>query len=449
MITGLSLPGRVGLILVVAFFAVMVTAMAVVYVTTDVGRTAQVPTPERLSALARLIERAGPDERDTLLAAVNAPGLAVSVLPVPLTRTTMPDLWPFEAATLATYADLVVERHVVVTPLEIDNRPRHLFASAFNEIEFRLALDTDETLVVQSQSPFTVSLAGLPVGFGAGVIGMIIALVTLILLHREFRPLTRLAAALEAVDPTTGPVELPPIRARSPEIRALVAAFQRLQARLATLIHARMALVGGIQHDVRTFATRLRLRIDKIADPTDRARAEADINDMIALLDDALVASRAGASELDEELVDLAALVAAEVADRAAATLAPGAGACEATVLGDRLALRRIVANLVDNAIRYGHRARLDLGIRAGEIVLTVDDEGPGIPPADRALLLEPFTRTEASRARRTGGAGLGLAVVRSLAEAHGGSVAITDAPGGGARLTVTLPRFALGLAEA
>ncbi|MEO0681909.1 MAG: ATP-binding protein, partial [Pseudomonadota bacterium] len=105
-------------------------------------------------------------------------------------------------------------------------------------------------------------------------------------------------------------------------------------------------------------------------------------------------------------------------------------------------ALRRIVANLADNAVRYGRAAHLGLTTEGAEAVLTVDDEGPGIPPERRALLLEPFTRGEGSRARRTGGAGLGLAVVRSLAEAHGGIVHLGDAPGGGARVTVRLPLF-------
>ena len=100
------------------------------------------------------------------------------------------------------------------------------------------------------------------------------------------------------------------------------------------------------------------------------------------------------------------------------------------------------MANLVDNALRYGGAARLSLTTEAGEAVLTVDDDGPGVPPDQRDLLLEPFTRADASRARRTGGAGLGLAVVRSLAAAHGGSVAIGDAPSVGARMTVRLPLF-------
>jgi signal transduction histidine kinase len=97
---------------------------------------------------------------------------------------------------------------------------------------------------------------------------------------------------------------------------------------------------------------------------------------------------------------------------------------------------------LVDNALKYGNVAHARVTAAEHFVILTVDDEGAGIPPERRDAMLEPFVRLEASRNRRTGGAGLGLAVVRSLVEAHRGSVTISEAPSGGARLTVRLPAF-------
>lgn len=239
---------------------------------------------------------------------------------------------------------------------------------------------------------------------------------------------------------------LPETRSAAPEIRALIAAFNRLQARLAQLLRSRMAMLGGISHDVRTFATRLRLRVDHIPEKTDRERAVADIDDMIRLLDDALLASRAGAGELTEELVEFRQVVRDEVDDRSAEHapihLQSVANIEEAIVLGDRVALRRVVANLIDNALQYGRAAHVLVDASDQSVRLTVDDEGPGIPAEQREALLEPFVRLETSRNRRTGGAGLGLAVVRSLVEAHGGVINIGDAPTGGARFTVSLPLF-------
>ncbi|MEM6973230.1 MAG: ATP-binding protein [Pseudomonadota bacterium] len=457
MTGGLSLSWRVGLIAMVGLMAGWLAVVAAGYIGRGAGEPAALASPLRLAAIAEVIDAAEPGERQRMMEAIRTPHLAIWVEPEPLTVTALPELTSFDAARIEAYREALAGRPLVITPRQSDRLPGRMMASALSAVEFRIGLTGGETLVVTSQSPFIVAPTGLPVGFGAGLIGVLVALITLIALHREFRPLQQLAASVDRVDPGLAMQTLPTIRARSPEVRALVTAFARLQGRLDTLIRARLALVGGIQHDLRTFATRLRLRVEQIPHAGDRARADADIADMIALMDDALLASRAGVGELDTALIDLIPLVAGEIADRRTMgapvellTLAPtssaaGSAATVANVLGDRLALHRILANLVDNALAYGQRAEVSLIPSADEIVLTVDDTGPGIPVDQRALLLEPFTRAEGSRARATGGSGLGLAVVRSLAEAHGGSVAIDDAPGGGARLAVTLPLFRPG----
>jgi signal transduction histidine kinase len=113
-----------------------------------------------------------------------------------------------------------------------------------------------------------------------------------------------------------------------------------------------------------------------------------------------------------------------------------------AVVLGDRLALRRIFANIIDNALAYGHAAHVRIATKDGAFLVSIDDEGPGIPADQRQTVLEPFHRLEKSRNRATGGAGLGLAVVRSLVEAHGGTIEIAATPGGGTRVNVALPVF-------
>ena len=146
------------------------------------------------------------------------------------------------------------------------------------------------------------------------------------------------------------------------------------------------------------------------------------------------------------KLIIFAEIIRAEIADRQRAGLPVDLSveddAKDATLLGDRLALRRIIANLIDNALNYGHSAHVTLTANEIALLMTVDDEGPGVPSDQRDLLLEPFVRLEPSRARQSGGAGLGLAIVRTLVEAHGGSVAIADAPQTGARLIVELPLF-------
>ncbi|MBV9566165.1 MAG: HAMP domain-containing protein, partial [Bradyrhizobium sp.] len=303
--------------------------------------------------------------------------------------------------------------------------------------------------VIDTYTRLPITPLGLPVGFGAGLFGTIIALLALLVMQRETRPLARLAAAVDRVDLSADPPPLDPARRSAPEIRAVIAAFNRLQGRLSEMLRARMTLIGGIAHDVRTFATRLRLRVEQIPEPAERQRAIADIDAMIRLLDDALLSARTGAGGLAQEMVELAALVSSDVQDRHAqgdaVDVVTEEGAWQAIVLGDRLALRRVLANIVDNALKYGGAAHVRTALRPQAIVVSVDDEGPGIPERSRQAILEPFNRLEASRSRATGGAGLGLAVVRSLVEAHGGTIELTAAPGGGTRVNVALPLFKAG----
>ncbi|MET0192296.1 MAG: ATP-binding protein, partial [Hyphomicrobiaceae bacterium] len=126
----------------------------------------------------------------------------------------------------------------------------------------------------------------------------------------------------------------------------------------------------------------------------------------------------------------------------AAVSLRMSAGAAKAQILGDTLAVRRLIANLTDNAITYGREAAIGADVADDELVLTIDDKGPGISPDQRERVLQPFVRLEESRNRNTGGAGLGLAIAQKAAEAHGGTLSLDAAPGGGTRVNVRLPLF-------
>jgi signal transduction histidine kinase len=441
----LAWPGRIMSILVVGVLVILLIIMSLVFQSLRIDERTSAPSPDRLLAIATLLESTPPMERPTILAAIRNHEISARVVDDALPPD-LPQLWPSGSAELADYQKAMEGR--ALTAFRLEGQP--LFDGGFGKqrlaTEVRVALTTGEVLIVTTSSILATGVAGVPIGYLGAILGLLVALGVLIFLHREFRPLAQLAQAVELIDPNDDTITLPTIRARSQELRTLVSAFGRLKARIDTLVEARFALLGGIQHDVRSFATRLRFRIEGIADETERAKAEADIADLILLLDDALLVGRSGVHKLDQELVMFAELVSNEVAERhsvgsdIALDMKPGSE--EVQVLGDRLALRRILTNLVDNALRYGKSAKLELGENADQVTLMVDDEGPGIPASKRKLLLEPFTRMEQSRARHTGGAGLGLAIVRQLVEAHGGEIAISGAPSGGARVVVSLPCF-------
>lgn len=416
------------------------------------------PTPERLSALVTLLSRTEPSARDMVLAAAGGPQLALSLHPAAQTDATA-DAPAGEGRDVTARADLAAYRQALgpdLISIRIadlpDNRPRLLkvFRRDPLPLSFDIRLPDGTTLTAEGRMPPGLTLYGLPVGLGAGLLGTVLALVVLVLVQREIRPLVTLARAADRMDPGGPPVPLPSTAGRNPDVRRLILAFGRLQDRLQALMKTRLALISGVQHDVRSFATRLRLRVEAIPEARDRDRAIRDIEDMIQLLDDALLSARSAQGSLDEELIDLVEFLKGDVGDMQRSglpvTLLPLPSG-EVTVLADRLALRRMVGNLVDNAVKYGERAEVGLSVDGACAVIAVTDEGPGMEPGRSLELMEPFARGEPSRARQTGGAGLGLSIVRTLVEAHGGSVTIDNPHSGSGRGTIAclrLPVFAV-----
>lgn len=407
-------------------------------------------SPERLAAITRLLSRTDPGDRAGLVAALSSPSLSFSLTPDETPQT--PALPGGEDITgraeFAPHRADLGESLVSIRIAEGRVLRRLLLrwgGAGFLPLTYILRLEDGSFLIVAGHLAPGFNLFGLPVGLGAGLVGTIMGLLVLLLVQREIRPLLTLARAADRMDPSGPPILLPAVTGRTREVRSLIQAFGRMQDRLQLLLTSRLALISGVQHDVRSFATRLRLRVEAIPEAAERARAVKDIEDMIRLLDNALISARAGSGSLDEELIDLGEWIAGEVDDlrRNGLPVTQGSVPLETIeVLADRLAIKRMLGNLVDNAVKYGSQAEVGLRRTGNEAVLFVRDAGPGIPEEMRALLLEPFTRGEPSRARNTGGAGLGLAIVQTLAHAHGGAIQISEGPGGGAEVRVRLPLF-------
>jgi signal transduction histidine kinase len=161
-------------------------------------------------------------------------------------------------------------------------------------VEIEVGLKTGETLTVATGGLLHLSMLGFPPGFWAGILGFAVAAVTVLVVRREARPLRDLANAVDRMNLAGNADAIADVPRSAPEIRALIAAFNRLSQRIADLLKARMALIGGISHDLRTYATRLRLRAELIADGDERAEAVHDLDDMQRLLDDSLLAIEAG-----------------------------------------------------------------------------------------------------------------------------------------------------------
>lgn len=231
------------------------------------------------------------------------------------------------------------------------------------------------------------------------------------------------------------------------EMREILLAFNQMQTRLARFIDDRTRMLAAISHDFRTPITSLRLRAELLDDEALRLPMVRTLNDMRAMVDETLRFARDDASQEASDDVDLCGLLDEVIADQKSlgrdvrwaedpVTLAPYR--CRP------LALKRAFANLVDNAIRYGDRARVRLSLKDEDAALQVDvdDDGPGIAPEWMDAAFTPFARVQqGTQAQRTGGAGLGLSIARSCLRAHGGDVQfLPQAEGPGGRARVTLP---------
>ncbi len=228
------------------------------------------------------------------------------------------------------------------------------------------------------------------------------------------------------------------------EVRAAIAAFNAMQARIERVMAERSAMLGALSHDLRTPLARLRLRAEFMADPVEQARMLRDLDEMGAMVSQSLEFLRDDARAEPATRLDLAVLlqgIAEEQADLGHAVTFHGPA--HATIRARPLSLKRALANIVENAVKFGSRAEIELLLDGEAAAVAVSDDGPGIPEGLRERVFEPFYRAEASRNRETGGVGLGLSIARTVVRAHGGEIRLADHALGGLVVHVELPMVA------
>ena len=271
---------------------------------------------------------------------------------------------------------------------------------------------------------------------------LVIAAIAFLTARSLTAPLSQLATAADALGRSPGIVETP--RPAIRELAAIHNAFDTMQKRLKRFVSERTQMLGAISHDLRTPLTRLRLQAEFIREGELRDGMLANIDAMRDMLSETLSFAEGEASAGASAPFDLASILIT-LCDEAADTGARAeyGGPDHVTAMGKRTAIRRMFSNLIDNALRYGVAARVTLREDASDWIVTVADDGPGIPPELFDQAFEPFQRLESSRNRETGGAGLGLSIARDIVLAHGGQISLANAsPGsGGLVVSVRLPK--------
>jgi len=277
------------------------------------------------------------------------------------------------------------------------------------------------------------------------LIAIILTPIAYLFARRLAQPIAVFAAAAERLGRDPG---APPLPVKGPtEIAVAARAFNDMQERLARYVSDRTAMVGAIAHDLRTPLTRLRFRAEATPDDL-RCRMVADIAEMEAMISGALAFVRDAGAPAQRTRLELSSLLESLADEMSDTGLDVAVERADRVVLeGDPIALRRLFNNLLDNAVKFGGLARVEVSAKPGFAVVEIKDFGIGLPAAELDRVFEPFYRHETSRSRETGGIGLGLAVVRSISRAHGGDASLANRPDGGLLATVRLPTGAFGRA--
>lgn len=271
-------------------------------------------------------------------------------------------------------------------------------------------------------------------------------LIAILLVRSQTKPLSRFVKAAERIAHSPG---VATVHENGPrEVRAMATAFNDMQARISQLINDRTHALAAVSHDLKTPITRLRFRSEELDDPGLRAAVAADLDEMERMIDQTLSYLKEERGDEEVKPVDVVAILETVTDDAMdAGGEARLEGSATAVIWGRRLALKRAFGNLIGNAVKYGKRADTRVEDREDHIRVTIVDDGPGIPAADRERVLQPFVRLEPSRNSDTGGFGLGLSIAAAVIRGHGGLMELQNGEQTGLVVTVVLPKRETGSA--
>jgi two-component system, OmpR family, osmolarity sensor histidine kinase EnvZ len=381
-----------------------------------------------IAALVDVYEKYPQDKGSEILAtlAEQRLGLEVDILPAePLPRVGPKPFFDILDTALSNEIRLRVRR-----PFWIDTVGRS------NLVEVRIQLDDAVMRIIARRSQTYASNAHIFLVWMVGS-SLILLTVAILFLRNQIKPILALADAAEDFGKGRE-VEFRPRGAR--EVRRAGAAFLDMKRRIARQIEQRTTMLNGVSHDLRTVLTRFRLSLEMIEPSLELDDLKKDVDEMSRMLE-AYLAFVRGAPGETAQPTDIRALLEEFKADaerQGHPTTLALEGDPNVTLRRD--AFRRLLGNLVSNAARYGDDIQISAVHNERYLTVHVDDDGPGIPEANREDVFRPFLRLDEARNQDHAGSGLGLAIARDIARSHGGDIMLDESPLGGLRASVRLP---------
>jgi two-component system osmolarity sensor histidine kinase EnvZ len=304
-------------------------------------------------------------------------------------------------------------------------------------VEIRIQLDNTVMRVFARRNAAYASNSEIFLLWMVGT-SLVLLTVAILFLRNQIKPILRLADAAESFGKGREAPDFRPRGAR--EVRRAAQAFIEMKQRVERTMEQRTTMLAGVSHDLRTILTRFKLEMALIGDSPEVEAMKKDIDEMARMLEAYLAFARGDSAEPSAP-TDMAAFLEelkldAERQGDKAMVVFHG----ESVVTVRPAAFKRCLANLVSNAARYASSIAITGHRDHRWLTVTIDDDGPGIPPGMREEVFKPFLRLDHARNQDEGGTGLGLAIARDIARSHGGDIALGDSPLGGLRATVRIP---------
>ncbi len=331
--------------------------------------------------------------------------------------------------------------HLHVSPANIPEELRPIRARGTDADLIQTIVPIDAHTTLSSVLIRPTPVWPLEIMVAAAVAGLLASAGAAFMARRVVRPLSELTRAAAAVAAGS---DTPHVAEQGPEdVRNAAIAFNAMAANVTKTLESQRHLLSAVGHDLRTPLTAMRINLEFVEDSELRDGLLRNLDELQALTEQVLAAAK-GAGGEQRRSVDLSALVESLCTDLdEIGEPVSWANHSPAPIFCRPNEIKRAIRNLVENAVAYGHKADVRIANTGDGYDVVVEDEGPGIPETDRQRVFEPFVRLESSRNEATGGTGLGLTLVKAIAEGHGGAVILESRPGGGLRARIHLPRAA------
>lgn len=400
------------------------------------------PAPADVQAMAETLETAPPGRRQALLVLFNDSLYSVHITAV------VPGNGDVREAglrrRLAEYTQSLPGRKVSISRTSgllsrlagSSSGPRRYFAP----VTLAVGLRDGETMTIDGRPSAVIRLYLRQRAFVAAIGGLLLLSILFVAVRQTVRPLRRLSGTIRAFSEELAAPDLPV--SGSAELRDLALAFNQMKHRIVDLVEERTRILAAVAHDMRTYLTRLRLRVHYLENATQRAKAISDLDEMSALVDDTLLFAASAAQGTEMARVDLAEEIVAVVTRSSAPERIDFVSPDDPVfVVGTSLLTRRMLMNVLDNALRHGERVSITLEVCGPSAEIVVSDDGPGVPEDQLSRLGRPFDRLDPSRDRTTGGTGLGLAIVVGLAQRQSADVTFSLGSQSGLKVVLSFKR--------